>query len=225
LEEEVKEMPEAIPSYPRLEDEPLSFWGEDEYDFPDKRLNAKSYTTQRCRIYRFPVVFDTDPEMTKVEGPIWETSPNDLTETLESDLVQGVQKPDTKHEMNIEFCLDAASESETFVSFLSDDQPTQITEMDEECLRFCHDHELTTVVDNCLERAVQTFPGIIEISPEFDLFEEDDEDDMGHVVIRVKVKAEQASVQEQYDQWLDWFVDNVDDASRSLVTLTVSRIR
>ena len=93
-----------------------------------------------------------------------------------------------------------------------------------ECKNFCESQGLVEVFEQCCAQTRTIFSNIQSIDCDIDYFEDDDSEEMPHVVIRIKVDADQEAVFIEYDKWLDWFVENVDDDKRDLITLLFQRV-
>ena len=226
-------MPEAIRNYVSPVNRLGNFWGEQDYDFPKRSTNGASCATSPCRIYRFPVAHEIRTDVSDVEHFVPKAKLHEALDNALFTLV--VQQSDTEGEnvINLECSPIEGSERSAgrmvFLEVFSPwdeyiDDAIKVTEIEKECREFCDSHGLTEVVQTCLKHAQRIFAQRVDISAEYDVFEEDAPDDTGHVVVRVKIQAGRTAARQQYDAWLDWFIENVDDANRNLITLTVRRV-
>lgn len=92
------------------------------------------------------------------------------------------------------------------------------------CLEFCNAQGLIDALRSCIKQAKAIFSDIETISAELDYFEDEDVVDDGHVVLRLQVKSSQATVLNEYDDWIDWKVDNLSANTRGYFTLTFHRV-
>ncbi len=91
-------------------------------------------------------------------------------------------------------------------------------------LEFCNANGLVDALRSCIKQAKVIFSDIETISAELDYFEDEDVVDDGHVVLRLQVKSSQATVLDEYDDWIDWKVDNLSANTRGYFTLTFHRV-
>jgi hypothetical protein len=95
---------------------------------------------------------------------------------------------------------------------------------DDACIEFCNSHRLIPDLRMCLDQVQEIFSNRRSVRANFGYFEDEGNEDSGHVVIRLEVQTSQDAVLEEYDRWIDWFIDNLSATNRTLFTLTVSRI-
>jgi len=93
--------------------------------------------------------------------------------------------------------------------------------MSEVCFEFCNARGLIPALRLCVNKIKELFSGIVEFHVELDHFEDDETPDEGHIVFRVSTKPDCQIVMEEYDKWIDWLVDTVDEDKQSLITLTI----
>ncbi|MFZ2148729.1 MAG: hypothetical protein WAV28_16050 [Sedimentisphaerales bacterium] len=92
------------------------------------------------------------------------------------------------------------------------------------CIEFCDSHGLNPVLRTCLERARHTFSNIKNLYAELDYFRDNEQEDVGHVVIRLEVESDQKTALSQYDAWIDWMVANLSVSESNFFTLTIRRV-
>lgn len=92
-----------------------------------------------------------------------------------------------------------------------------------ECMRFCESHNLLKTFKRCLQEAKEIFKPVQKIQAEFCFYQDDDTDDVGHIVIRLEVESERNIVRAQKKAWLEWFIGNIDPEERSFFNLVVRR--
>jgi len=95
---------------------------------------------------------------------------------------------------------------------------------DDACIEFCNSRGVIPVLRKCLGQAQVIFSNVRSVRAELGYFEDEGNEDYGHVVIRLEVRTDQDTMLDEYDRWVDWFIDNLSATNRTLFTLTVSRI-
>jgi len=94
----------------------------------------------------------------------------------------------------------------------------------DECVEFCNSHGLNSILRKCREQVENVFSDIVNHYAELSRFEDAEPDDIGHIVIRLEVKSDQATVLKQYDRWVKWIVKNLDPEDEKFFTLTFKRL-
>jgi hypothetical protein len=93
-----------------------------------------------------------------------------------------------------------------------------------ECLKFCESRNFTNTLNDCLDQVKQNFKLVQKIQAELSYFHDDEElDNDPYVEIEVKVNTSRETAENNYDNWLDWFVKKVPDSIRKFFILTIDR--
>lgn len=93
--------------------------------------------------------------------------------------------------------------------------------VNEACLDFCNTKGLINTLRLCLDKIKSHFSNLTEYHVELDHFEDDETQDDGHIVFRISVKSDQETLMFEYNQWIDWIIDNIDDDKQPIITLTI----
>jgi hypothetical protein len=93
-----------------------------------------------------------------------------------------------------------------------------------ECVEFCDSQGLTSILADCLSKAKELFSNRIKLSAELDYFQDEQEEDIPHVVIRIEVNSDQQTALQQYDQLVKWMTSEVSPSDSQLFTVTVKRV-
>jgi len=94
----------------------------------------------------------------------------------------------------------------------------------DESIEFCNSNNLLPLLRNCKKNIELIFSNIKSLRAELGYSEDDEPSDEGHVVFRLELEADQATVLGQYDAWLDWFIENVNVEHRQYFVLRFKRI-
>lgn len=92
-----------------------------------------------------------------------------------------------------------------------------------ECIKFCNTYSLISDLRKCLNEAKVAFSKRQSLMAEYDCFDEDEYEEDGHVVIRVKVNSDEKTALEEYNYFTDWMLDNISDDNLDFFFVTVSR--
>ncbi len=92
------------------------------------------------------------------------------------------------------------------------------------CIEFCNSHGLISFLRQYYSQINRIFPNAKKTYAELDCFEDNESEDVGHVVMRVEVESDQETALREYDLWIDWVIENIAPYYSSFFTLTVKRV-
>lgn len=92
-----------------------------------------------------------------------------------------------------------------------------------ECKEFCESHRITSDLAKCLSQAKVIFSNIWNLAAEYECFPADEYEEEGHIVIKLEVDSDQDTVFSEYDAFVDWMSDHIDDQALDLFILSVNR--
>jgi hypothetical protein len=92
------------------------------------------------------------------------------------------------------------------------------------CLEFADCHGLNEVLEQCFHAVRMLFSKIESLSADLDRFRDEDTEDIGHIVIKVKVGSSQRVAMREYDSWVEWLIRNLTPSECTRITLTISRV-
>jgi hypothetical protein len=93
----------------------------------------------------------------------------------------------------------------------------------EACYDFCNSHGLIGTLRQCVNKAKSSFSGIENLFADYDNFDDDENHDLGHIVLRFTVKSEQEKFLEEYNEWFDWIVTNIPPDRSQFITISPER--
>lgn len=231
-------MPEAVSNNIASVVYPSNLWINQDDDFPHASFVSDTIClTSDVRGCRYQISYETSPEISEVEDAIPSTRVREGAKTLEGDVLLSYGwLSDNESVCNIILTWPPADSTDIsarriqlYATLEKDTEELPGTSelegiANDACIKFCNSHRLISVLNSCLDQASLTFSNIKDLSADLDYYEDDESEDTGHIVIRVDVCADQKTALDEYDAWLDWFVENVDDKNRSLITLTNQRV-
>lgn len=91
------------------------------------------------------------------------------------------------------------------------------------CIEFAEYHSLNEILERCFHAVRRNFSKIISLSADLDQFRDEESEDIGHIVIRLKVASTPKTVLKEYDMWANWTVQNLRPEDCARLTLTVNR--
>ena len=92
-----------------------------------------------------------------------------------------------------------------------------------DCIEFCNSHGLVETLRQCFKHTQCIFHNITRLFAELSFYQDDDTDDIGHIVIRLEVKSTKDVVRANKKAWLDWFIGNIGPEERMFFNLVVKR--
>ena len=96
--------------------------------------------------------------------------------------------------------------------------------INQDCVEFCNAKGLKSVLNEYIDRVKQNFSCINKIIVELDHFRDYENEDTGHVVIRVKVGSDQSIVIKEYDEMVSWIAENIPSDKSECFAITVKRV-
>ena len=91
------------------------------------------------------------------------------------------------------------------------------------CIEFADFHSLNEILEQCFHAVRMFFSKITSLSADLDQFRDEEPEDIGHIVIRLKVASTSKTVLREYDMWANWTVQNLRPEDCARLTLTISR--
>lgn len=123
--------------------------------------------------------------------------------------------------------LDGLTTSEIDETTIAEEWPIALEFNDwasDDCVEFCNSHGLIDDLRKCRRALNDIFSNINKSIAELDYHQEMDVDDEGHVVIRLEIQSDRKIYRKEYNSWVSWMVDNLNDASRISISLAISRL-
>lgn len=93
-----------------------------------------------------------------------------------------------------------------------------------ECIEFCNSRGLVSSLRIYLDQTRKLFSGFEGLFAELDYFQDDGDNDEGHVVLRLRIQSDLNTALRDYDAWVNWVVDNIKPDYAIYFTLTIDRI-
>jgi hypothetical protein len=93
----------------------------------------------------------------------------------------------------------------------------------DECIEFADCQNLNEILERCFHAIRKFFSKIMSLSADLDQFRDEEPEDIGHIVIRLKVASTSKTVLKEYDTWANWTIQNLKPEDCARLTLTISR--
>jgi len=121
--------------------------------------------------------------------------------------------------------------NETFYRSRESVEETTLTKEDEfngmvsdACYDFCNSHGLFGLLRQIIKQVNISFSNVTNLYADYDSFNDDENDNLGHIVLRFIVKNEQKTYLEEYDQWFDWIANNIPPDRMQFITISPKRV-
>lgn len=92
----------------------------------------------------------------------------------------------------------------------------------DDCIDFCNSHGLIEDLRQCREAIKQIFSNIRTSCAELGSYYEIEEEE--HVVFRLEISSDRATYKNEYNKWIDWAVNNMNDESRICFSISIDRV-
>lgn len=94
----------------------------------------------------------------------------------------------------------------------------------EACIEFCNSHGLMCLLRQSLENLKTIFSGATNVFVDYDIFDDDENNDLGHMVFKFTVASNQEKYLEEYNQWFDFVADKISPHLARFITISPDRI-
>jgi hypothetical protein len=101
---------------------------------------------------------------------------------------------------------------------------SSLKEATAECRDFCQVHGLVGTLRTYLKRTREIFSNVESLSAELDYFQDEGDDDEGHIVLRLRIRSDQRTALHEYNAWVNWDVENIDPDESMYFALSFNRV-